>query len=130
MRHSITSLDTWYLRHPILLHPTNCFLEKIPILGLLFYTTPLQKKHWVIDIKLRQAIGEAVMLGCVLSWIYILIIITYNGIVTGNYEFRIIIRSNVFYEHYFELVLLIVGLYFYIRYRRIRFKIRRKNIWN
>lgn len=78
--------------------------------------------------KLRQAIGEAVMLGCVLSWIYILIIITYNGIVTGNYEFRIIIRSNVFYEHYFELVLLIVGLYFYIRYRRIRFKIRRKNI--
>ena len=69
--------------------------------------------------KWQKCIGEGTALGSIVLILFILLLTTYNGLTTGSY--RILIDSNAFYENYLELVLVILGLYYYVKTRRIKF---------
>jgi len=70
--------------------------------------------------KWLKSIGEATGLGSILILLFLLVVMTINGISTGEYV--IVLNSNLYSEHYFELGLLIFGLICYIKYRKINFK--------
>jgi hypothetical protein len=69
----------------------------------------------------KKAIGEATALGCIVFTLSLLIILTINGLTGSNY--MIVIASNVFYEHYIELALVSIGLFFYIKTRKIKLRL-------
>lgn len=69
--------------------------------------------------KASIALSEAVGLGSILVLLYFLLALTYAGLTTGIYQ--IILASNMLFEHYLELALVIVGLILYIKHRRIKF---------
>ena len=77
--------------------------------------------------KTLKALGEAVALGSILAWIYVLLVTTFNGLSTGNYRVGML-DSNIFLEHYLELLLLVVGLICYVYYRKIRFTLHPKKV--
>jgi hypothetical protein len=66
----------------------------------------------------RETLAEAVGLGSMLLLVYFLIAVIHAGLTTGRYA---IILEAPFGEAYFELFLVIAGLFWYIRYRKIRF---------
>lgn len=69
--------------------------------------------------KWSNCLGEAAGLGSIIILLLIVSVLTASGLITGNYA--IVLRSNVFFEHYIEFALLIIGLFFYVKYRKIRF---------
>lgn len=68
--------------------------------------------------KLVDAIGEGIGLYCIIFVLFLWIVSTVNGLVTGVYGTTL--YTNMLWEHYFELGLLVVGLYCYIRVRGFR----------
>jgi len=74
--------------------------------------------------KWNKSLGEAIALSSISTLILFYILLTYSGLKTGIY--RIILDSNMFFEHYIEFALLIIGGFFYIKYRRIRFTLHPK----
>jgi len=69
--------------------------------------------------KWLKALGEATALMSMLVLLLFFVGLTVNGITTGVY--RIVIDSNLFFEHYVEFFLLVAGTICYIYFRRIRF---------
>ena len=59
-----------------------------------------------------KAFGIGTMLGCFLTMMLTFILSTFNGLDTGNY--RVVVYTNLFSEHYFEIGFLIFGFICYI----------------
>ena len=62
--------------------------------------------------RYKEAIGEGIALGSIVVLLVFFVMLTYNGIVHGSY--MIVIDSSIFYEHYIEFGLLLIGLFCYI----------------
>ena len=66
----------------------------------------------------KEAFAEGVGLGCILLIAFLLVGVIYAGITTGRYA---IIIEAPYMEAYLELLMVIAGLIWYIKYRRIKF---------
>ena len=57
-------------------------------------------------------LGEGVAIGSIIILIYLFVLMTLSGLDNGVYQ--ISINSNMFHEHWAELVALVVGLVCYL----------------
>lgn len=73
--------------------------------------------------KIWKAFGEAVALGSILLWIVTYLIITVVGL-SGN-GYRVVVDTNMFYEHYIELGIFVVGLVAYISCHHIKLRTKK-----
>ena len=78
--------------------------------------------------KLYKAIGEGTALGSIIILILFFCLLSYNGVVNGVYQLTI--DSNTFYEHWFELGLLVLGFVCYIYTRKIKIRFKKPNVVN
>ena len=69
-------------------------------------------------------IGKCTIIGCIISIIILFLILTYNGITTGNSQ--ITLDSNMYGEHYLELLFISIGLVCYFRTRHIKIHLRKQ----
>ena len=63
--------------------------------------------------------SHSISITCILSVLLILAGCSYNGLLSGDYS--VTVDSNMFCEHWFEFILVFVGLYVYLKVNHVKF---------